>query len=37
MSNSVDPDKTAHDEPSYQDLRCLQKPTIMAVKELNAV
>ena len=28
MSNSVDPDKTAHYEPSHLDLRCLQKPII---------
>ena len=25
MSNSLDPDKMAHYEPSNQDLRCLQK------------
>ena len=25
MSNSVDPDETAHYEPSHLDLRCLQK------------
>ena len=25
MANSVDPDETAHDEPSHLDLRCLQK------------
>ena len=30
MSNSVDPDKTAHYEPSHLDLRCLQKPIIIA-------
>ena len=30
MSNSIDPDETAHDEPSHLDLRCLQKPIIMA-------
>ena len=30
MSNSVDPDETAHDEPSHLDLRCLQKPIIVA-------
>ena len=29
MSNSVDPDETAHDEPSYLDLCCLQKPIII--------
>ena len=26
MSNSIDPDETAHYEPSHLDLRCLQKP-----------
>ena len=30
MSNSVDPDETAHNEPSHLDLRCLQKPIIIA-------
>ena len=30
MSNRVDPDKTAHYEPSHLDLRCLQKPMITA-------
>ena len=30
MSNSVDPDETAHDEPSHLDLCCLQKPIIIA-------
>ena len=30
MSNSVDPDETAHNEPSYLDLLCLQKPVITA-------
>ena len=30
MSNSSDPDETAHNEPSHQDLRCLQKPIIIA-------
>ena len=30
MSNSVDPDETAHCEPSHLDLRCLQKPIIIA-------
>ena len=29
MSNSVDPDE-AHNEPSHLDLRCLQKPIIIA-------
>ena len=28
MSNSVDPNETAH-EPSHLDLRCLQKPIII--------
>ena len=37
MSNSVDPDETAHHEPSHPDLCCLQKPIIiaLAVKELD--
>ena len=30
MSNSIDPDETAHYEPSHLDLRCLQKPVIIA-------
>ena len=30
MSNSVDPDETAHHEPSHLDLCCLQKPIINA-------
>ena len=30
MSNSVDPDETAHNEPSHLDLHCLQKPITMA-------
>ena len=30
MSNSVDPDETAHCEPSHLDLRCLQKPILIA-------
>ena len=29
MSNSVDPDEKAHDEPSHLDLRCLQKPIMI--------
>ena len=29
MSNSVDPDETAHYEPSHLDLRWLQKPIIL--------
>ena len=24
MANSIDPDETAHNEPSHQDLHCLQ-------------
>ena len=31
MSSSVDPDETAHDEPSHLDLRCLQKPILLPV------
>ena len=30
MSNSVDPDETAHTEPSHLDLCCLQKSIIIA-------
>ena len=30
MSNSVDPDETAHDEPFRLGLCCLQKPIIIA-------
>ena len=30
MSNSVDPDETAHYEPSHLDLCCLQNPVIIA-------
>ena len=30
MSNSVDPDETAHYEPVHLNLRCLQKPIIIA-------
>ena len=33
MSNSVDPDETAHYEPSHQALRCLQKPIIACGRE----
>ena len=35
MSNSIDPDETAHYEPSHLDLYYLQKPILspMAVKE----
>ena len=29
MSNSEDPDETAHYEPSHLDLLCLQKPIII--------
>ena len=29
MSNRVDPDETAHYEPSHLDLCCLQKPIIV--------
>ena len=37
MSNSVDPDETAHYEPSHLDLCCLQKTIFspMAVEELT--
>ena len=39
MSNSIDPDETAHYEPSHLDLRCLQKPILspVAVKELKSI
>ena len=39
MSNSIDPDETAHDEPSHLDLCCLQNPILSptAVKELNSI
>ena len=30
QTNSVDPDETAHDEPSHLYLHCLQKPIIIA-------
>ena len=30
MSNSVDPDETAHNEPSHPDLCCLGKPIFIA-------
>ena len=30
MSNSIDPEEMAHDEPSHLDLCCLQKPIIIA-------
>ena len=29
MSNSIDPDETAHYEPSHLDLRCLPKPIVI--------
>ena len=29
MSNCIDPDETAHYEPSHLDLHSLQKPTII--------
>ena len=29
MSDSIDPDETAHYEPSHLDLCCLQKPIII--------
>ena len=32
MSNSVDPDETAHYEPSHLDLCCLQKPIVSPVE-----
>ena len=35
MSNSIDPDETAHYEPSHLDLRCLQKH--IAEKELSGL
>ena len=39
MSNSIDPDETAHYEPSHQDLRCLQKSIIIAYgsKRVNLI
>ena len=41
MSKSIDPDETAHFEPSHLDLCCLEKPVIIAcgserVKNENA-
>ena len=30
MSNSIDPDEMAHNEPSHLDLHCLQKPIIIS-------
>ena len=35
MPNSVDPDETAHYEPSHLDLRCLQKPIVIAFDSLR--
>ena len=32
MSNRINPDKTAHYEPSHLDLCCLHKPIIIAMK-----
>ena len=32
MANSEDPDETAHNEPSHQDLHCLQKHLFWAVR-----
>ena len=32
MANSVDPDETAHDEPSHLDLHFLQKESVLAYK-----
>ena len=39
MSNRVDPDETAHFEPSHLDLCCLQKPITshVAMKELKKI
>ena len=37
MANSVDPDETAHYDPSHQDLHGLQKHVLFAgLKELNS-
>ena len=33
MSNSVDPDETAHFEPSHQDLHYLQKNILVCMAE----
>ena len=37
MANSVDPDETAHYEPSHLDLHCLQKYLYWSIgmKEVN--
>ena len=37
MTNSVDPDETAHYEPSHQDLQCLRKYLIWSIKLNNPV
>ena len=39
MANNVDPDETAHDEPSRQDLHCLQKCLSLStsMKELSCI
>ena len=38
-ANSVDPDEVAHDEPSHQDLRCLQIQLFLSLvlKELSSI
>ena len=33
MANSVDPDETAHFEPSHQDLHCLQNSVLVCRTE----
>ena len=35
MSNSVDPDETAHYELSHLDLRFLQKPIVIACESVK--
>ena len=35
MSNSTDPDETAHYEPSHLDLCCLQKPVIISSERVK--
>ena len=39
MENSIDPDETAHDEPSHLDLHCLHKYLFWSdrLKGLNRV
>ena len=32
MANGVDPDETAHYEPSHQDLYCLQKKNVLVCR-----